>query len=461
MDTDFNFDPSDPPKNCPQCASSNIKSKVKRFQVDPQGNSYMVMCKNEKCPWPFSVKSPADVIVSGPLTGLVKDKTLSPTSKYLNFSIDILQSDATFDLAAVNDRLSDDVDPNELGQTLEEITASDKLVSPDTSMKWELNTDEDMAKKFKTLTTNLDKIDSSVGFEVNVDSDIRPGQLENNSQIGMYDENKERSISNTGDTEEYVNVNQIILEPAETLSVLESMRGTHATTTLSRLDSDSSKKVNCEVDGCTFKCSSKSHLTRHKLKVHKREKFECPNCGRIFGHQQNLDSHIDIVHKQIKKYKCVKCDSSFGYKHHLKRHVKVVHEKKPQPYTCFICNDSFSNVGLKKVHDEIVHKKKLFSCSWKGCTWTSTEEYRVKFHVRRVHTFEWNLLCDICEGKDITWGCIFPYELRKHKMEKHASDNSHEEQELSDISFGYSMDSECDIQRGQLIQSILEGLEEL
>ena len=77
--------------------------------------------------------------------------------------------------------MSNDVDPNELGQTVEELTASDKLVSPDNSMKWELNKDEDMAKKFKTLTTNLDNNDCSVCFEVNVDSDITTGQLENNS----------------------------------------------------------------------------------------------------------------------------------------------------------------------------------------------------------------------------------------------------------------------------------------
>ena len=115
------------------------------------------------------------------------------------------------------------------------------------------------------------------------------------------------------------------------------------------------------------------------------------------------------------------------------------------------------------MHDEIVHKKKLFSCSWKGCTWTSTEEYRIKFHVRRVRTFEWNLLCDICEGKDINWGCIFPYELRKHKMEKHVSDNFYEDQETSDISFGFSIDSDyksikCDVQPDQLKQSISEVL---
>ena len=99
--------------------------------MDSQSNRYMVMCENEKCPWPFSVKSPANVIVSEPPIGLVKNKTLSPTSKFLH-SVDILQSESI--LAAVNDRLSNDVDPNELGQTLEEIV-SDKLVSPDNPMK--------------------------------------------------------------------------------------------------------------------------------------------------------------------------------------------------------------------------------------------------------------------------------------------------------------------------------------
>ena len=423
MDNDLNFDPTNPPKNCPQCASSEVKSKVKRFQMDSQGKYYMVMCKNDKCPWPFSVKSPADVIVSEPQTGLVKveDTTLSSTYKSLN-SIDTLQSEFILDLAAVNDHFSNDCDLNDLGQTLKEMTASDKLASPDNSIKWELNKDEDRDKKFKTSTTNLDIINRSVGFLVNEDSDTASGQLEITLQSGMSNENKGGTISNFGNTEEYVSVKHIKLVPLEALVERKSMRVTHATTTMSRLDSDSSKKVSCDEDGCTFRCSWKSYLTKHKLKVHKRERFECPKCGRMFGHQQSMDRHIDAVHKQIKKYKCIKCEVSFGQSHHLKRHVKVVHEKKPHPFTCFICNDSFFNVGLKKAHVENVHKKKLYSCTWKGCTWTSIEEYRIKFHVRRVHTFEWNLLCDICEGKNITWGCIFPYELRKHKREKHASD---------------------------------------
>ena len=44
----FNLDPSNPPKYCPQCAWNGVKSKVKRMRLEIESNNLMIMCKNEQ-----------------------------------------------------------------------------------------------------------------------------------------------------------------------------------------------------------------------------------------------------------------------------------------------------------------------------------------------------------------------------------------------------------------------------
>ena len=40
--------------------------------------------------------------------------------------------------------------------------------------------------------------------------------------------------------------------------------------------------------------------------------------------------------------------------------------------------------------------------------------------LRRVHTKEWSLECQLCEDQlDIWWGYLFPGEMSKHKAKKH------------------------------------------
>lgn len=45
---DLKLDPLNPPKYCPQCQRNGVKSKVKKFKVDPTSTDLVIMCKNEK-----------------------------------------------------------------------------------------------------------------------------------------------------------------------------------------------------------------------------------------------------------------------------------------------------------------------------------------------------------------------------------------------------------------------------
>ena len=63
MDVNLQLDPQNPPRYCPQCARSGLKSKVKKFRIDTTATEMVIMCKNEKCPWPFSVQSRSEATV--------------------------------------------------------------------------------------------------------------------------------------------------------------------------------------------------------------------------------------------------------------------------------------------------------------------------------------------------------------------------------------------------------------
>ena len=60
----MSLDPANPPKYCPDCEWNGNKSKVKKMKVDK--NSRIIMCKNEECPWPFSVNTIDEVTVYRP-----------------------------------------------------------------------------------------------------------------------------------------------------------------------------------------------------------------------------------------------------------------------------------------------------------------------------------------------------------------------------------------------------------
>ena len=46
--TELKFDPQNLPKYCPQCKLKGLKSKVKLFNVNGNGETKLVMCKNSE-----------------------------------------------------------------------------------------------------------------------------------------------------------------------------------------------------------------------------------------------------------------------------------------------------------------------------------------------------------------------------------------------------------------------------
>ena len=178
------------------------------------------------------------------------------------------------------------------------------------------------------------------------------------------------------------------------------------------------KAFKCDVDQCGKSYTDRGTLFAHKKRVHEGIKHECPECGKRFGQKCNMERHYKN-HGGVKDFKCPKCGVQFALKHHLTRHVETVHDKI-RSFKCEHCDKSFGQAVHRKLHIEAVHFNIRYPCTWAGCTWTTNQKAKVKYHRRRAHTQEWSIECQLCEDQmDIWWGCIHPWEMDRHRKRKH------------------------------------------
>ena len=101
----------------------------------------------------------------------------------------------------------------------------------------------------------------------------------------------------------------------------------------------------CRLKAHMFKCHSKKIIKRkqcpalslklkpkatsqnHNLKLAARKCHECPQCGKKFTMEKNLQTHITYTHRDGEmRYQCSKCDKSFHYNCRLKLHLLKVHK---------------------------------------------------------------------------------------------------------------------------------------
>ena len=175
----------------------------------------------------------------------------------------------------------------------------------------------------------------------------------------------------------------------------------------------------CDADGCGKTYTRRSDLKRHTMVVHEGSFHECLECGKRFGQKITMTNHYKTVHEEKKQYKCSVCGVQFSQNSHLARHTKTVHDRI-RAFKCEHCNQSFGEAGNRKKHMEIVHSNIRYPCTWQDCTHKAFTKTNLKYHIRRAHTKEWSLECQLCEDQlDIWWGCIHPGEMAKHKAMKH------------------------------------------
>ena len=179
------------------------------------------------------------------------------------------------------------------------------------------------------------------------------------------------------------------------------------------------KSFECNVEGCTKKYVNQSSLNQHTKAVHEGVCHECPECGRRFGVKSHMTKHFSIVHEEKKPFKCAQCGKQFSVNSNLTVHIKTVHNKI-RSFKCEHCKKSFGEASNRKTHIEFVHFNIHYPCIWQNCSHQAVTKSQLKYHIRRTHTKEWSLECQLCEDNlDIWWGCIKPGEMDKHRAKKH------------------------------------------
>ncbi len=124
-----------------------------------------------------------------------------------------------------------------------------------------------------------------------------------------------------------------------------------------------SKPFECIKCEKTFRQSSNfnKHQKLHQNKSQTNGKsIVCKVCGRVFGSQSYLKSHL-LSHNNTKTCLCHKCGNSFKYRSDLMRHLKI-HDNSRQ-YKCHICQNGFNDSSTLKRHQIKVHQNQRQSAN--------------------------------------------------------------------------------------------------
>lgn len=100
----------------------------------------------------------------------------------------------------------------------------------------------------------------------------------------------------------------------------------------------------CEQCG---KCFSQSFMLFELWRIHVREKYQCPDCGRCCGAKRYLVQHQRLLLGE-KPYRCLQCGRGFSQTATLIRHQSTHIGEKP--YKCPVCRKSFSQSSKLITH---------------------------------------------------------------------------------------------------------------
>ncbi|XP_022828527.1 zinc finger protein 91-like isoform X2 [Spodoptera litura] len=159
-------------------------------------------------------------------------------------------------------------------------------------------------------------------------------------------------------------------------------------------------KLICETCGKTYKSKLgfNNHI-KHKLcnvkrKLNSESKFICDYCKKRYASKCTLRKHISVEHENGKSFSCSWCGKKFGCESSLSSHI-IKHTKK-KDFVCDICKKKFVSKVSLLYHRRRHIGEKPYKCE--HCDKTFVAPYLRTQHEHSCHS-EPGLECDICHSR--------------------------------------------------------------
>ena len=120
----------------------------------------------------------------------------------------------------------------------------------------------------------------------------------------------------------------------------------------------------CTHPGCENSFITKDHLSRHYKRVHLKEKhYQCALCPKSFFAKKMFEEHTNGVHLNLKPFQCEMCEFATAYSATFLEHKKVAHGN--QRFDCPHCPHTAKYKNNLDKHINNVHKN-LFMANEKN-----------------------------------------------------------------------------------------------
>ena len=167
---------------------------------------------------------------------------------------------------------------------------------------------------------------------------------------------------------------------------------------------------------CETSFASKNNMKQHYEEMHQPKSTTCKTCGIIFGSNQKLKSHVNIVHEKIKPYKCNLCPGMYNQISEREAHIRRIHGEQNVIYKCKECDHSYKSRKPLTKHIREVHKvTKMFPCE--SCDKIFRFQSHFTIHVSLVHEGLKQFKCKQCDKSFKQKGKLLNHEKAVHNKQ--------------------------------------------
>ena len=102
-----------------------------------------------------------------------------------------------------------------------------------------------------------------------------------------------------------------------------------------------------------------AHQKSDKKKIESIKEFHCDICQKKFSLREFLQSHINIVHKNMKLFKCEICEKEFSKKKNMQNHISTWHaqysamDKFPKLKDHMTVNDQEREISMQDLWQKV------------------------------------------------------------------------------------------------------------